>query len=68
MIKKMAAHGHPTTKQEMADELGDILWYLAESATACDLTLNEVAEMNVEKLRERYPEGFSQERSINRKK
>jgi hypothetical protein len=44
------------------------LWYLAEAATACDLTLNEIAEMNVEKLRERYPEGFSEERSINRKK
>jgi NTP pyrophosphatase (non-canonical NTP hydrolase) len=68
MIKKMTAHGHPTPKEDLADELGDVLWYLAEAATACDLTLNEIAEMNVEKLRERYPEGFSEERSINRKK
>ena len=68
MIKKMTAHGHPTSKEEMADELGDIMWYLAEAATSCGLTMNEVAEMNVDKLRERYPEGFSQERSVNRKK
>jgi hypothetical protein len=44
-----------------------VLWYLAEAVTACGLHLDDVAQMNVEKLRRRYPEGFSQERSINRK-
>jgi NTP pyrophosphatase (non-canonical NTP hydrolase) len=68
LIKKMTAHGHPTNKEILADELGDILWYLAEAATACDLELKNVAQMNVDKLSERYPEGFSQDRSINRKK
>jgi NTP pyrophosphatase (non-canonical NTP hydrolase) len=66
MVKKMVAHGHPITSEELADELGDVLWYLAEAATACRLSLNEIAEMNVEKLRLRYPNGFSQKRSINR--
>jgi NTP pyrophosphatase (non-canonical NTP hydrolase) len=67
LVKKMTAHGHPITADELADELGDVLWYLAEAVTACGLKLNDVAQMNVEKLKSRYPEGFSQERSINRK-
>lgn len=66
MIKKLTAHGHAITAEELADELGDILWYLAEAATASNITLDEVASRNVEKLRKRYPEGFSEERSINR--
>ena len=67
MIKKLTAHGHPIDKKELADELGDVLWYLAEAATACELELDHIAKMNIEKLSARYPEGFSQERSRNRK-
>lgn len=66
IVKKMTAHGHPITSEELADELGDVLWYLAEAATACELSLNHIAATNIEKLRKRYPEGFSHERSINR--
>lgn len=66
MIKKLTAHGHDISADELADELGDCLWYLAEAATACGLTLDEVARMNVDKLKARYPEGFSEDRSRNR--
>lgn len=66
LVKKMTAHGHPITAAELADELGDVLWYLSEAVTACGLDLAAVAQMNVDKLRRRYPEGFSPERSINR--
>jgi NTP pyrophosphatase (non-canonical NTP hydrolase) len=66
MVKKMIAHGHPITADELAEELGDVMWYLAEAATACGLALNDIAQMNVDKLRARYPDGFSEERSINR--
>lgn len=68
MIKKLTAHGHIIPTIDLADELGDVLWYLSEAATACGLSLNQIAEMNVEKLRQRYPEGFSEERSRNRKR
>ena len=68
MIKKLTAHGHIIPATDLADELGDVLWYLSEAATACGLSLNQIALMNIEKLRQRYPEGFSQERSRNRKK
>lgn len=66
LIKKESAHGHEITDHEYADELGDVLWYLAEAASACGLSLGDIATQNVEKLKKRYPEGFSEERSINR--
>ncbi len=68
IIKKKTAHGHTFENDEIKEELGDVLWYLAEAATASGLDLAEIAQMNVEKLKKRYPEGFSQERSINRVK
>jgi len=67
MIKKLTAHGHNIPPEKLAEELGDVLWYLAEAASACGLNLDDIAKQNVEKLRARYPDGFSQERSRNRK-
>lgn len=66
MIKKLTAHGHPISNEELAEELGDVLWYLAEAASACGLEFNDIGLMNIEKLVARYPDGFSEERSINR--
>jgi NTP pyrophosphatase (non-canonical NTP hydrolase) len=66
LVKKHTAHGHDIPPEIFADELGDVLWYLAEAATACGLSLGALAQQNVEKLRRRYPEGFSEERSRNR--
>jgi NTP pyrophosphatase (non-canonical NTP hydrolase) len=67
MVKKLTAHGHNISPEILADELGDVLWYVAEAATTCGLRLGDLAQQNVEKLRQRYPEGFSEERSRNRK-
>lgn len=66
LVKKMTAHGHPFDSAALADELGDVLWYLAEAATAAQLDLGDIARANVEKLRKRYPEGFNENDSINR--
>jgi NTP pyrophosphatase (non-canonical NTP hydrolase) len=66
-IKKGLFHGHELDRQKIIDELGDVLWYVSAIATACDdISLNDVLWRNVEKLRARYPDGFSEERSINR--
>lgn len=67
MIKKHVAHGHPIELLKLEEELGDLLWYVSMLAQAFGLPLSLVASRNVkEKLKERYPEGFSTERSINR--
>ena len=66
LVKKHVSHGHPLNREKLIDELGDVAWYLAECATVLDVTLEDVLARNIEKLRKRYPEGFSSERSINR--
>ena len=66
IVKKHLAQGHELDKEKLAKELGDIAWYLAETATALDLNLEDIFEANIEKLRKRYPEGFDSERSIHR--
>ena len=66
IVKKWLAQGHDLDKEKLAKELGDIAWYLAETATALDLKLEDVLEANIEKLKKRYPEGFDSQRSIHR--
>ena len=66
IVKKWLAQGHELDKEKLAKELGDICWYLAETATALDLSLEDIMEANIEKLRKRYPEGFDTKKSINR--
>ncbi len=66
LVKKQAAHGHDIPPEKIADELGDILWYVAEVASAHGLSLGDLAVANIDKLRARYPDGFSAEASINR--
>ena len=66
IVKKHLAQGHELDREKLAKELGDIAWYLAETATALDLNLEDVFAANIEKLRKRYPEGFDSQRSINR--
>lgn len=66
-LKKVMWHGHDFDREKLRDELGDLLWYVSEIATALDFDLDDVAILNVEKLKRRYPEGFSEEASRNRK-
>jgi NTP pyrophosphatase (non-canonical NTP hydrolase) len=68
-VKKILYHGHPlddATRDKIAKEIGDILWYCAIGARGIGMSLSKIARMNVEKLRKRYPEGFSTEKSLNR--
>lgn len=67
LVKKHLFHGHELKKDELIKELGDVAWYLAEAAYALDIDLETILVKNIEKLKKRYPEGFSVEDSINRK-
>lgn len=66
IVKKHLAQGHELDREALVKELGDIAWYLAETAYALDVPLEDVLQQNIDKLRKRYPQGFSQERSICR--
>jgi NTP pyrophosphatase (non-canonical NTP hydrolase) len=59
LLKKVHGHGKPYDGDQLKKELGDVLWYLANLADAHGFTLSEVAQANVDKLRARYPVGFS---------
>lgn len=67
MVKKSAFQGHSLNVTHVAKELGDVLWYLAIGARAIGIDFDEIARMNVEKLKKRYPDGFESELSIHRK-
>lgn len=67
IVKKVVFHGHTLDREKLAKEVGDVLWYIAEMATALELPLSEIAAGNIAKLRLRYPSGFSSEASVERK-
>ena len=71
VVKKIILQGKPyndENKFHMKRELGDICWYLAQACMALDTTFDEVIEMNVDKLKARYPGGeFDVHHSENRK-
>ena len=68
IVTKWMAQGHELDKEHLAKELGDIAWYLAEAATALDMSLEEVFQANIDKLKKRYPEGFETQKSLDRLK
>ena len=67
LIKKNWMQGHPIDLEHIAKELGDVLWYVAETATAIGYDLDTIMEMNIEKLKQRYPNGFDSRLSQHRK-
>ena len=66
IVKKVFMQGHPMDREHLAKELGDVCWYIAETATAIGYDLETIMQMNIEKLMKRYPEGFSTEKSQHR--
>jgi len=66
LVKKHMMHGHAFDREKFAKELGDIAWYLAEAAKAIDTDLETIFQMNIDKLKKRYPDGFDSEKSIHR--
>ena len=66
LVKKHLHQGHPLDSEKLAKELGDVAWYLAETAWALDIPLEDVLRGNLDKLKKRYPLGFDAEKSMNR--
>lgn len=66
MVKKHYFQDARPMIDRLVDELGDVMWYVAETAAAMGVTLEEVAQRNIDKLRKRYPDGFDADRSLHR--
>jgi NTP pyrophosphatase (non-canonical NTP hydrolase) len=65
-IKKHVFHGHDLDELKLKAEIGDCIWYLSAIATLNMIDLNDILEYNIQKLRARYPQGFSEEASRRR--
>ena len=66
MIKKAIFHSHPIDRMKVEKEIGDIIWYVALMCESFGFDMDEVMELNIAKLKARYPKGFDTERSLNR--
>ena len=66
ILKKHLFQGHELHRHRLMDEIGDVIWYCAEVATGLGVSLDEIGQRNVAKLRVRYPQGFDSGRSIHR--
>jgi NTP pyrophosphatase (non-canonical NTP hydrolase) len=67
LVKKWKYHAHPLDRDKAIKELGDICWYIARACTALNVDLADVMQTNIEKLKIRYPEGFSPHASLYRR-
>jgi NTP pyrophosphatase (non-canonical NTP hydrolase) len=65
-IKKGVFHQHGIDQEKLAKELGDVLWYVAALATKAHLDMGEIMQANIDKLRLRYPNGYSSQDSQRR--
>lgn len=58
--------GHAINGEHIKKELGDLLWFVAELCTAYHWNMDDVAQLNIDKLRARFPEGFEVDKSLHR--
>ena len=65
-IYQKVYQGHQIKVEDLKLEVGDLLWGIAEFCTVNGWSLEEICQMNVDKLKKRYPEGFAEERSLDR--
>lgn len=65
-LEHIASGGKIIDKQKGTKELGDVLWYVAACATKFNLFLSDVMVLNIQKLKARYPEGYTSADSMNR--
>lgn len=65
-IYQKVYQGHVMDYMQVVDEMGDLMWFMAELADAIGVSLDDVADHNIGKLKKRYPQGFDVEHSVHR--
>ena len=63
LVKKGIYHQHGINREAVKKELGDVLWYVAALATEFELSIEEIMKANIAKLRARFPDGYSPDRT-----
>lgn len=66
LLKKSKFQGHELNKDKLQEEIGDVMFYIANLCTLNNISLEVVLENNVDKLKKRYPGGFKVSDSVNR--
>jgi NTP pyrophosphatase (non-canonical NTP hydrolase) len=66
LVKKGIFHQHGLDTEKLQKEIGDVLWYAAALCTTLGFDLSKIMEANIEKLKSRYPNGYSSTDSIKR--
>ncbi len=66
VYKKNLAYKKPIDEVNIKEEIGDLLWYLGNYCNIKGYDLEEIMETNINKLKKRYPEKFTEENAINR--
>ncbi len=66
MLKKHILYGKPLDEVNLKEELGDKLWYTALALDELKATFDEVMQTNIDKLRARYPNKFTEADALNR--
>ena len=61
MLKKSLYYGRPVDEVNLVEELGDVMWYVGLACYALGANMDDVLTTNIDKLRARYPEKFSEE-------
>ena len=66
MMKKHIFYGKPLDKVNLREEIGDLLWYIGLAVDVLGTTIDEVMTINIDKLKARYPENFTEHHAENR--
>lgn len=65
-IYQKTYQGHIINDEHLKKELGDLMWFIAEFCSGKGWNLSDIMELNIEKLKKRYPDGFNEDQSLNR--
>lgn len=66
VLKKWIFYGRPLDFVNLAEEVGDLMWYVAQACNALGVKLEDVMEKNIKKLAARYPDKFKEEDALHR--
>ena len=66
LLKKHKFQGHELIKPKLTEEIGDVMFYIANLCTLYSIDMRNLLHINYNKLLNRYPDGFSENKSVNR--